>query len=43
MPGKYYTRSALSPTRVSPITASSEEQKEYQDDENEAHIFLQNI
>jgi hypothetical protein len=39
-PGHY--KSVLSPTPVSPISASSEEQKEHQDDENELHIFLQN-
>jgi hypothetical protein len=39
-PRKY--KSVLTPTPVSPISASSEEQKDHQDDENEVHIFLQN-
>ena len=30
----------LSPPSVSPIAASSEEQKEYEDNKNEVHIFL---
>jgi hypothetical protein len=36
-------KSLLSPPPISPIPASSEEQKEHEDDENEIHIFLQNI
>jgi hypothetical protein len=34
--------SLLSPTPISPIAAPSEEQKEYEDNKNEVHIFLQN-
>ena len=30
----------LSPPSISPIAASSEEQKEYEDNKNEVHIFL---
>ena len=33
----------LSPPPISPIAASSEEQKEHEDNENEIHIFLQNV
>ena len=35
--------SLLSPPPISPIAAPSEEQKEHEDNENEVHIFLQNI
>jgi len=33
----------LSPPSISPVAASSEEQKEYEDNKNEVHFFLQNI
>ena len=33
----------LSPPPISPIAAPSEEQKEHEDNENEIHIFLQNV
>jgi hypothetical protein len=33
----------LSPPPISPIAAPSEEQKEHEDNQNEIHIFLQNI
>ena len=33
----------LSPPPISPIATSSEEQKEHEDNENEIHIFLQNV
>ena len=32
-----------SPPPISPIAAPSEEQKEHEDNENEIHIFLQNV
>jgi hypothetical protein len=35
--------SLLSPPPISPIAAPSEEQKDHEDNENEVHIFLQNI
>ena len=34
---------ALSPPPISPIAASSEEQKEHENNKNEVHMFLQNI
>ena len=33
----------LSPPPISPIAAPSEEQNEHDDNENEIHIFLQNV
>jgi hypothetical protein len=36
-------KSLLSPPPISPIATSSEEQKDHEDNENEIHIFLQNI
>ena len=39
--GKY--KPFLSPPSISPITSSSEEQKEHENNENEIHIFLQNV
>ena len=36
-------KSILSPAPISPIAAPSEEQKEHEDNENEIHIFLQNV
>ena len=36
-------KSFLSPPPISPIAPPSEEQKEHEDNENEIHIFLQNV
>ncbi len=36
-------KSLLSPPPISPISAPSEEQKEHDDNQNEIHIFLQNV